>query len=150
MFIINQLNPEIDRNRASQVLSVLSQLTQVGDISQENFWKRWEEMNRTGMIKLLVVRDVNAGGQIVGCGTLVVEPKLIHNCSNLGHIQDVVIDQRYRKQGVGKMLIDQLLKWGKDFRCYKVILNCKDENVKFYENCGFTKRGAEMSCFFND
>lgn len=151
MFRINQLNQDEDRGRYKEVVDLLSQLTLVGNLSEDEFWNQWQVMNRSGLIKLLVVRDIgNAGGRIIGCGTLVIEPKLIHNCSNLGHIQDIVIDGNYRKKGLGKMLIDQLMKWAKDYNCYKVILNCNESNIEFYEKCGFNKRGAEMSCFFHD
>lgn len=151
MFIINQLNPEVDADRYSDVLQCLQQLTVVGNISKEDFWKQWSVMEKSGLVKLLVLRDLGSGGgRIIGCGTLVIEPKFIHNCSRLGHIQDVVIDGNYQKKGLGKMLIDQLLKWARDFNCYKVVLNCHDDNIAFYEKCGFNRRGSEMNCFFHD
>ena len=151
MFVINQLDPEYDVDRYLEVLSCLKQLTIVGNISKEDFWERWNLMNKSGLIKLLVIRDIGSGGgKIIGCGTLVIEPKFIHNMSYLGHIQDVVIDGNYRKKGLGKMLIDQLLKWARDFDCYKVVLDCHENNIEFYEKCGFTRRGAEMNCFFHD
>ena len=28
--------------------------------------------------------------------------------------------------------------------CYKVILDCSDSNVKFYEKCGFQKKEVQM------
>ena len=31
--------------------------------------------------------------------------------------------------------------------CYKVILDCEDHNQKFYEKCGFHRKGVEMACY---
>ena len=36
---------------------------------------------------------VDLEGKVIGCATLLIEPKFIHECSNVGHIEDVVIDK---------------------------------------------------------
>jgi len=59
-------------------LDVLRVLTTVGDISQEAFGKRFEEMRREGSgYHVLVILDGKEGeGKVVGTGCLVVERKL--------------------------------------------------------------------------
>lgn len=82
--------------------------------------------------------------KIVACATLLIENKIIHDGGKVGHIEDVTVDQTYRNQGLGKMLIDHCVKIGRENGCYKVILDCDDDNVKFYEKCGFKARGICM------
>lgn len=32
----------------------------------------------------------------------------------------------------------------KEVGCYKVILDCSEDNVNFYQKCGFTKKEVQM------
>jgi glucosamine-phosphate N-acetyltransferase len=32
--------------------------------------------------------------------------------------------------------------------CYKIILDCADKNVPFYEKCGMTRKEAQMARYF--
>lgn len=61
--------------------------------------------------------------KVIGCATLVVEQKLIHNYKSAGHIEDVVIDEPYRGRGYGKLLIGHLVKQARKLNCYKVLLD---------------------------
>ena len=79
--------------------------------------------------------------KIVATGKLFVEPKLYNS---LGHIEDVVVDEEYQGYGYGKVLVDFLLKEARNAKCYKVVLNCTEKNVKFYEKCTMHKEGVQM------
>lgn len=78
---------------------------------------------------------------IIGAGSLYKLYKLHNN--PVGQIEDVMITEKYRGKGYGKQIIDHLVDIGKK-DCYKVILNCLDKNIGFYEKCGFHKHGNEM------
>lgn len=82
--------------------------------------------------------------QIVACGSLIIEFKIIHNLGKVGHIEDVVIDKDHRRKGLGKQIIDFLVSKAKEIGCYKVILNCSNNNQVFYENCNFIKKENQM------
>jgi len=86
--------------------------------------------------------------KIIGCGTIIIEPKFIHKCGSVAHIEDVCINPEYRSKGYGKKLIQLLIDISKNNNCYKVILNCNDENKSFYEKCGFNKTNNQMSIYF--
>ncbi len=86
---------------------------------------------------------------IVGTATLLVEPKLIHNISNVGHIEDVVVDSQCRGKHIGKLMLEYLVNKSEKLGCYKVILDCDDKNVAFYSKCNFTKKGAQMAIYFD-
>lgn len=86
--------------------------------------------------------------KMIGCGTIIIEPKFIHKCGSVAHIEDVCINPEYRGKGYGKKLMHLLIDISKINNCYKVILNCNDENKSFYEKCGFNKTNNQMSIYF--
>jgi glucosamine-phosphate N-acetyltransferase len=106
------------------------------EISQEDFNK--SIMNKD--IKIIVYIDNN---NVIGAGTIFKLNK-IHN-NPVGQIEDVMIDENYRNKGIGKKIIDKLTHIAlNDFKCYKVILNCLNNNIEFYEKCNFYNSGVQM------
>jgi glucosamine-phosphate N-acetyltransferase len=82
--------------------------------------------------------------QLIGCGTLLIEQKFIHNLAKLGHIEDITIKKEFRKQGLGHILIEKLIERARESGCYKVTLNCTEDVSAFYESCGLEKAGIQM------
>jgi glucosamine-phosphate N-acetyltransferase len=125
-------------------LKLLAQLTTVGEygIDEYNEFISLIKKN-SNTYHILVIEDTDHK-LIVGTGTLLIEQKLIHNLGRVGHIEDIVVDKYYQGLGLGKTIIDALVEKSREMACYKVILDCNSENVKFYEKCGFNKNGVEM------
>ena len=96
--------------------------------------------------KIFVMTD--ACNTLLGLGSILIERKLIHGISKVGHIEDIVISPNHRKKGYGKLIIDYLTEVAKKENCYKVILNCKENLEYFYGKCGFEKKNIEMSKYF--
>lgn len=86
---------------------------------------------------------------LIGCGTIILEPKFIHELSSVAHIEDVCIDHHFQMLGYGKVLMDYLQNIAKREKCYKIILNCSDKNIPFYERCGFNSVNVEMSIYLD-
>ncbi|CAC9973472.1 GNAT family N-acetyltransferase [Flavobacterium panici] len=66
---------------------------------------------------------------------------LLHHCGLVGEIQEFFIHQNYRGQGVGRLLINEILNFAdqNNLRSIEVTTNKKRvENVAIYENLGFT------------
>ena len=95
---------------------------------------------------MYVIADANS--KIIGAATLLIEKKLLHGGSAVGHIEDVVVDNAVRGSGLGKMLITSLVQTSYEAGCYKVILDCSDDNVPFYTACGLKTCGHEMAVYF--
>ena len=94
-------------------------------------------------VKILVIYDNKNNKRIIGAGTIFKLDKL-HN-KPVAQIEDVVITEEYRKYGLGKRLVEKLVEIGlENFKCYKVILNCLDKNIGFYEKCDFFIAGQQM------
>lgn len=125
-------------------LDVLKYLTTVGDISYQDFSKKFD-VRETNPNMHTFVGEMN--GKIACTATLVIEEKYIHNCSRIGHIEDVVVDQTIARQGLGKKLIHKLIEKAKEEKCYKVILDCETKNIPFYQSCGLSRKGNEMALY---
>ena len=66
----------------------------------------------------------------------------------LGHIEDIVVDTKYRGMGLGKKIITHLTERAKELECYKIILDCAEKNTEFYQKCGFSIKGIQMSIYY--
>ena len=145
---MNQLG-QIDELKKSDYdrgfLQLLEQLTSVESekISYDDFCKHYDNINN----KIYVIRNISTN-KIVASGSIFIEKKFIHNLSSVGHIEDIIVDSNYRGFGLGKVIINHLTNVAKNNGCYKVILNCSNKNVGFYEKCGFVKKETEMVKYF--
>lgn len=77
--------------------------------------------------------------RVVGTASLIIEPKFINSGGVVGHIEDVAVHQAYQQHGVGGRLIRHLLDVSRERGCYKVILDCAEEVIPFYEKLGFRR-----------
>ena len=127
-------------------LELLGQLTTVGDVTKEQFLYRFKDLLKNKNHRIYVLENAN---KIVSCATLFVEPKFIHECGFVGHIEDVVVDKACRGQNLGKKIIDFLTSEAERLGCYKILLDCSDNNVGFYEKCNYMKKGAYMAKYLN-
>jgi len=83
--------------------------------------------------------------RLIGTGTIIFEHKFIFNISMIAHIEDVCVASDFRRRGIGKIIVNKLIERAREKNCYKIILNCSDENVTFYESCNFHVRGNNLS-----
>lgn len=100
------------------------------------------------------ITDTIINSTLVASATVNIHNVLIHNMNKVAHIEDVVVDSTMRGRGLGKEIIDYCVKYSRGQGCYKCILNCSLDNVKFYEKCGieyggFQKNGTHMSIYFD-
>lgn len=95
---------------------------------------------------IYVIEEMDSSNNLlVAAATLIVEDKFIYDLCKLAHIEDVIVDTNYRKHGYGKSIVNHLVNRAKNLGCYKITLDCADENVGFYSACQFEKRGNQMS-----
>lgn len=78
-------------------------------------------------------------GKIAGTASVFIEPKFIHSGGVVGHIEDVAVHPEFQKHGIGRALVEHLLSECRKWKCYKVILDCAEHVIPFYERLGFHK-----------
>ena len=116
-------------------LKVLSQLTIAPEVSDLAYQARWDELFATPLqdhYRVVVILD-KALNTIVGSGTLFIEKKFLRQCGVCGHIEDIAVDSGYRGKKLGIRLIKMLKEVSQLHNCYKIVLDCSDKNVPFYE-----------------
>ena len=128
-------------------MQLLSQLTEIGDVNQADFEKRFDLMKSSlNTYYINVVEDLTQK-KIVASLTLVYEQKFIRNTSARGRIEDVVVDKDYRGKQLSKMLLDISCQLSHLLGCYKLSLECKDPLKKLYEQFDFSsEKGQNYLC----
>ncbi|MCD0464681.1 GNAT family N-acetyltransferase [Flavobacterium sp. ENC] len=85
----------------------------------------------------LIAENENEGAGFISFHT----QHLLHHCGLVGEIQEFFIDQKYRGQGVGRLLINEIKNFAEqnNLKSIEVTTNRRRvENVLIYENLGFT------------
>jgi glucosamine-phosphate N-acetyltransferase len=128
-------------------LDLLSQLSIVNSnhITVEKFINYVHTLHDTHII-YVIEKDT----RIISTMTIIIEDKIIHNMGRVMHIEDVVVDKNYRGEGLGKMLLNHAISIAEREKCYKIILNCSEENRGFYEKCDFTKKNIQMTKYIHE
>ena len=112
-----------------------------GNINLNDAWNTFANNNDYHIIVAVY------GAHVVATAALIIERKVDYRIA--GHIEDVVVSREHRGSGMGSVLIKKLIEIAKREKCYKVILNCSDENVPFYHKLGFSKRDNGMIVVFH-
>lgn len=129
-------------------IELLQQLTVCDAVSDKYFEERFEELAACGDEHVIcVIEDVQTG-KVVATGSVFMEKKFLRNCGKAGHIEDVVVDSSVRGMHLGKKIVEFLTEHARSMGCYKVILDCSDENRPFYEKCGYKQKAVQMAKYF--
>lgn len=108
-------------------------------MTPEEAWHLFWQLNTRSMI--LVARENH---MVIGTATLIIEQKFIHKGGKVGHIEDVAVHKNHQGKGIGQQLITHLVEYAKDKGCYKVILDCDQTLIPFYEKVGFREAAIQM------
>jgi ribosomal protein S18 acetylase RimI-like enzyme len=68
------------------------------------------------------------------------------NWNRYAYIEDIVVDAKFRRQGVGRALISQAALWARERELAGIMLETQDNNLgacRFYECCGFRLGGFD-------
>ena len=125
----------------SEFFPILNQLSETINYHNLPFEWLWDTYDNNKDMHVLVAEKYE---KIMGTGAVFIEQKFLRGGGKAAHIEDVVVDNRSREKGVGKAIIDSLVEIAREEGCYKVILDCSNENVPFYIKCGFKLTENEM------
>lgn len=139
----------LDFDSQYNVLKILKQLSNTIDLEDKNTIK--ERMNK--LTSYLIenkqhrILIIYYNSEIIGSITIFIEPKIIHNFRNVCHVEDFVIDKQYRGLGLGCIVLDKIYGLATQNDCYKIILDCNDDVIHFYEKCGYKNTNNQMSFY---
>lgn len=112
------------------------------DITFEEFTNICKILEKQNAYVYVIEKD----NTIVSTLKVFYEQKFHNNLSSVAHIEDVVTLPEYRGQGLASSLICHTVEQTRG-KCYKVILCANENNVPFYTNLGFQKKGTELSIY---
>lgn len=94
------------------------------------------------------IRVAEAGAQLVGTYGLLAMDNLGHGGAPVGIVENVVVDAAWRRQGVGRALMEDAVQRAREAGCYKLVLASNKalrEAHAFYESLGFAMQGVAFS-----
>ena len=136
MTVIRSINKN-DFNK--NYIHLISQLSETNTITQKMFTTFIDSLSNNHQIYVIEENDI-----IVASITLIIESKLIHQTKRVCHIEDLVVDQNYRKRGLSTKLMEHAKKIAKNNNCYKIILNCNQKLEEFYNKHNFFNSSIQM------
>ena len=84
------------------------------------------------------------------CGYIhAVDYDLLYH-AHMKNIMGIAVDSRYRRQGIGRRLLEAVEQWARDTGAEGIRLNSGSERAgahAFYESCGYTRK--KMQANFN-
>ncbi len=124
----------------SEILSAFPIIRQrYKNLSLENYEAQISEMIAMNDFKMI---GAFIGDEIVGvCGYWVL--RMLY-CGRYLQLSSFIVDEEKRGEGIGKKILDEMEKIGKELRCEKIILDSFTENKKshsLYFREGFHIRG---------
>jgi GNAT superfamily N-acetyltransferase len=116
--------------------------------SLEDCQRSFTEMSNIPGYELLVAEDNDF---ILGTTVLVILPGLSHGASPFAVMEYVVVDEKHRRKGIGKLLMDYAIARAKEAGCYKIMLTSdkrREPAHEFYRSLGFEASAHGFRLYF--
>ena len=113
-------------------------------INFEDFKNQYDKIINQNSIVYIAEHE----NKIIGTSKLIIEYKFHNNLTKMGHIEDVVVDEKYRGNNIGKKLVLLLVDEARKQNCYKISLCSSKKNKEFYIKCGFKVKDLELTKYF--
>ena len=110
--------------------------------SSDDYLQAFSEINSLPGCEFIVAEE---DGEVIGTAMLMIVPNLSHKALPWAVVENVVVDSEYRRQGIGRLLMDYCTTQAKKAGCYKVQLlsnKSRNEAHQFYLSLGY-KASAE-------
>lgn len=107
-------------------------------ISYESYMQIMRNRQKCGIITIVAQYE----NSVVGTASMIIEEKFYGGA--VAHVEDVAVIEKYHGNGIGRLLMSRLECEARQFGCYKIVLDCNDNNIIFYENCGYKRHINQM------
>ena len=125
-----------------------SQVESSKNPSLDDFRRVFAKIRSTPGFKLLVAEEQ---GKVVGTMVILIVPNLSHGGSPWAYVDNLVIAHRYRRKGLGRMLMNNAIALSKEAGCYKIVLTCDKrlrEAYRFYRSLSFRASAHGFRLYF--
>jgi GNAT superfamily N-acetyltransferase len=124
-----------------RILELYSQFSfQPGDYKAaplEECRKALKKISEVPGYSLLVAEE---NGEVAGTLFMAILPGMAHGTSPFAVVEYMVVDEKKRRKGIGRALMEHCMKLAKEAGCYKVMLTSdkrREGAHRFYESVGF-------------
>lgn len=107
---------------------------QLNQLTLEMTFDEWASCYQQMKSQHSFVYGLEYRGKVIGTAKVLVEFKF---GKNVGHIEDVVVDEQWRHYGLGTMLVKKCVETATTMHCYKILLNTHPTTSAFYKSIGF-------------
>ena len=134
---------ELNENDLESLIKLYEQLDgKNGAFNVEDARAIWKnEIEGNPNIKYFgAVEDSAKGQKVVSTCFVAIIPNLTRLGGAICFVENVVTDKDFRKQGLGKKVMEKAIEFAREKNCYKVILESgvwRTEAHQFYRNLGF-------------
>jgi len=90
-------------------------------------------------------------GEVVGTMVLLIVPNLSHGVLPWAMVENLVIDRRYQRRGLGRLLMEHAIARAKEAGCYRLALSSdkrRREAHRFYHSLGFQPSAHGFRLYF--
>lgn len=130
--------------------SYMSLLNEPILITDEQFQTQVKKISTYGSIIIAYKKEENNEMEFTAIVTLIIEPKISLTNKCVGHIENMVILDKYKKSTLQKELLERIKKLGKSWNCDRIVLSCLTRDKTKYEKLGFNESYIQMSYQLED
>ena len=97
----------------------------------------------------LLVAEEN--GEVVGTTVLAILPGFAHGTSPFAVIEYVVVDEKLRSKGIGRLMMEYCMARAREAGCYKIMLTSdirRERAHQFYRSLGFEASAEGFRFYF--
>ncbi|OMJ73979.1 hypothetical protein SteCoe_27190 [Stentor coeruleus] len=138
---IRNLSEDDFRKGFNELMTVLDTEAQ---LDEEGFIEYCSNIRKMPDEYMHIVAEETLSGRIVASASVMIERKYLRTGGKVGHLEDLIVNPSFRKQGLGKKILDILITRAREKGCYKVIISAVHDSSEYFEKNGFKKKGLNM------
>ena len=126
----------------------LSQIEQARNLTPDDARKVFADICADPRHELFVLEDQ---GEVVGTVVLLIVPNLSHSATPWALVENLVVSEKYRRRGFGRMLLEHSVFRARDKGCHRVELMSdkrREEAHELYGSIGFEASAYGFRLYF--
>ncbi|MCJ7743460.1 MAG: GNAT family N-acetyltransferase [Dehalococcoidales bacterium] len=143
---------ENDIPRILELYRQLAIVTAPAELAQkpslEDYRQVFARISAVPGLELLIAEEE---GEVAGSLVLFIAPNLSHGGLPWALVENMIVDQKHRRQGIGRLLMDYAIARSKEAGCYRIGLSSdkkRQEAHHFYRSLGFQASAHGFRLYF--
>jgi glucosamine-phosphate N-acetyltransferase len=138
---MNYIIRQLKKDDYLEYIKLINKFRPIGiDITIEKYEEIFNEIFKNSIIFVIEYNN-----KLIATAKLIIEQKFIHKLAKYGYVEDVIVDENYRKQNMGKNIIKYIVDYCKTNKFFKITLSCNKSLINFYEKNNFEVYDIHMS-----